>query len=123
MKQFITFIMAVAVIAAAIYYVFDPSVEGNLFPRCVFRTFTVWKCPGCGSQRALHALLHGDIADAWRYNVFMVLVIPIIVFYAFAEFTRTRFPRFYYFTGHPAIVWSLLGLIVLWWVLRNVFEW
>src|SRR5690554_8210264 len=42
--------------------------------------FTGFYCPGCGSQRAIHLLLHGDIIGAFRFNPLMVLTIPIMVY-------------------------------------------
>ena len=52
-----------AVMAGVVYFTFDPAQEAY-FPRCTFLTLTGYQCPGCGSQRALHALLHGDIVVA-----------------------------------------------------------
>lgn len=36
--------------------------------RCPFATLTHQPCPGCGSTRAIRALLHLHIADAFRLN-------------------------------------------------------
>ena len=86
-------LVAVAVLCAAgIYYFYDPSLNG-FFPRCPFLSITGWRCPGCGSQRAIHAILHGDLATAWHFNAMMVVSLPILAVYTFAEFTRTHFPR------------------------------
>ena len=122
MKQFITFIMAVAVIAAAIYYVFDPSAEGNLFPRCVFRTFTGWKCPGCGSQRALHALLHGNLLDVVRYNAALPVAAVVIAAYLLAEWKRTTWPRYCAALNNRWTALAVLVALLAWWVLRNVVD-
>lgn len=46
---------------AALYFIFDPAVT-RWAPKCMFRVLTGYDCPGCGSQRALHALLHADMA-------------------------------------------------------------
>ncbi len=123
-KRILLAVIVVGVVAAmaVVYYSNDPSSD-TFFPRCAWLGLTGTKCPGCGSQRAMHSLLHGDIAGAWRYNAFMIAVLPVIAFYAVAEFTRKRFPRFYMATGHPAVVTLILLSIVLWWVLRNVFDW
>jgi hypothetical protein len=52
----------------------DPSAGGNLLP-CPFRSLTGWWCPGCGLTRATHHLLHGDLAQALRFNAFVVVVL------------------------------------------------
>ena len=55
-------LVAVALLCAAgIYYFYDPSLNG-FFPRCPFLSITGWRCPGCGSQRAIHAILHGYVS-------------------------------------------------------------
>jgi len=39
-------------------------------------------CPGCGSQRAIHSLLHGELGAAVSYNplvVLMLIVLPLLV--------------------------------------------
>jgi hypothetical protein len=56
----------------------DPSGRGGFLP-CPFRTLTGWWCPGCGLTRATHHLFRGDIAQALRYNVFVVLVFVAVM--------------------------------------------
>lgn len=51
----------------AALYVFDPA-ETALFPPCLIRLYTGLSCPGCGATRALHALLHLRVEEAWRLN-------------------------------------------------------
>lgn len=75
MKTAAAAVLAVAGLAALV--VFDPSATG-FFPPCLFRALTGWQCPGCGSARALHALLHGDVAAAWRANPLAVATLPLI---------------------------------------------
>lgn len=43
-----------------------------------FKLLTGYDCPGCGSQRALHALLHGDI-NAFAYNPLFIIAIPYVI--------------------------------------------
>ena len=59
--------------------IFDPATSG-LFPPCPVRYLTGWYCPGCGSLRALHALLHGDLRAAWAMNPLMVTVLPYLCY-------------------------------------------
>ena len=57
---------------------FDPSATGSLFPSCIFHDLTGWYCPGCGITRALHALVHFDLARALAMNAFLVLSLPLL---------------------------------------------
>ena len=71
--------VGVAVAAGAtLLYAFDPAIVG-FFPRCPSSLITGLQCAGCGSQRALHALLHGDLAGAWVLNPLLVVAIPYLL--------------------------------------------
>jgi hypothetical protein len=52
-----------------------PSKYGFL-PRCPFHVLTGWYCPGCGSTRAVHYLLRGNLSVSFRCNP---ILIPIIL--------------------------------------------
>lgn len=81
------------------------------------------KCPGCGSQRAIHALLCGDILSAFRYNALLVISLPIILLYGIAELLRTRYNALYRKLNSPTAIWAIFVIVVLWWILRNIFNW
>jgi len=59
--------------------VFDPATSG-IFPPCPIRYLTGLYCPGCGSLRAMHALLHGELARAWAMNPLMIVMLPIVTY-------------------------------------------
>ena len=118
----IILVLAALLVMGVIYFALDPSTSG-LFPRCTFLSFTGYKCPGCGSQRAIHALLHGDVAGAFRYNALLLVAIPWIALCLFAESQRVRNPRLYARLNAPLLIWLLLAMVLLWWLLRNIFNW
>lgn len=57
---------------------FDPNLPGNPFPPCIFRTITGHYCAGCGITRALHALVHGDMATAIHMNLLAILLLALL---------------------------------------------
>ena len=73
-------ILTVAIIVAIVYicllFVFNPA-ECRFFPKCLVYWLTGLKCAGCGGQRALYCLLHGEIVQALRYNCFLTVFVPI----------------------------------------------
>ena len=122
MSRSLLWLLLAALLVAGVYFVFDPS-EGGLFPRCPFHMLTGWQCPGCGSQRAIHALLNGDVKEAFGYNAMMMVAIPWIVVCLFAESQRTRRPRLYQRLNAPLLIWLFLVMVLAWWLLRNIFDW
>ena len=54
-----------------VYYYYDPSYYA-FYPICPIYKLSGYQCGTCGTQRAVHALLHGDIKAAIGYNLFFV---------------------------------------------------
>lgn len=118
----IVLVLAALLVIGVIYFALDPSTSG-LFPRCTFLSLTGYKCPGCGTQRAIHALLHGDVAGAFKYNALLLVAIPWIALCLYAESRRLRNPRLYARLYAPLLIWLFLAMVLLWWLLRNIFNW
>lgn len=115
-------LVAVVIAAIAVYKFFDP-MESSIFPKCVFYSVTGLKCPGCGTQRALHAMLTGDLAAAWHYNAFWVVMLPVIALLLGAEGLRKRAPRLYVAVNSKWVVAAVLVAVVAWWIARNALGW
>jgi hypothetical protein len=108
-------------VALVILGLFNP--EYYHFPRCPFLSLTGFQCPGCGSQRAIHALLHGHILYAFRMNL---IFIPGII-YAGTGFLLSAFnpngwsvlQRKWY--GQRAAYIALM-IIIVFWIGRNLYS-
>ncbi len=111
---------AVLLALAAVYFFFDPNTEG-VFPKCAFYVLTGWKCPGCGSQRALHALLHGDIAGAFHMNMWIPVAAIYIVLVMIALFFSNRNSRYSKIVTNDYLFATFLLFTIAWFVLRNVY--
>jgi Protein of unknown function (DUF2752) len=88
---------AIALLGAlAVVYKFPPA-ENTFYPRCLFYAITHWLCPGCGSTRALHALLHLDVHSALHYNALFTLLAPVVFlwlgFCCYRVIRYDQFPR------------------------------
>jgi hypothetical protein len=59
--------------------IFDPATSG-VFPPCPVLYLTGWYCPGCGSLRAIHELLHGNLWAAWAMNPLTVILMPFLIY-------------------------------------------
>ncbi len=114
-------IFAVAGVALlALYYIFNPATS-QWAPKCMFHAVTGLDCPGCGSQRMLHALIHGDFAAAWSANPFLLCAAPAIILLIIAAARRTRFPRLYQRLNSPVAIAVYVVLLLGWTVWRNIF--
>ena len=117
----------VAAIVAAIVVVFivlvyyhghDPATGAS--PKCMFKLITGYDCPGCGSQRALHAILNGDVGRAWAFNPFVFFAVPVGLFYIIVEGCRRRWPRLHAAAIHPVVVSIILIAVIAYSILRNM---
>ena len=98
-------------------YALDPA-SSRLYPVCVFHQLTGWFCPGCGSARALHALAHGHLAAALRFNPLTVFSTPFV---AVALVRRTMESRSRPSPHvHPAWIWVFAIVVMAFFVLRNI---
>lgn len=48
---------------------------------CVFTNIFGVECWGCGITRAIFSALHFRFYDAWEYNPFFVVVLPLLLFF------------------------------------------
>jgi hypothetical protein len=112
------------IIAFIVFYkVFSPY-EQKFFPKCIFNQLTGYKCPGCGSQRAMHYLFNFDIYHAFKENMLLVISIPYLILGAYFDLVelkterQLRIRKFLY--GQKAIM-VILVIVISFWILRNVF--
>ena len=105
----------VAVFGAWVLYTFPPETA-SFYPPCVFRAATGLECPGCGTTRALHHLLHGRFEQAFLLNP-MLFAIMGVALCAIPSLARGRAPQF---LMKPSFAWTALGVVMGWWVVRNM---
>lgn len=114
-------LLAIVTVLVAVYC-WNPAAEGDgFFPKCPTYVWTGLYCPGCGTLRAMHQLLHGHILAAMGYNLVMVLLLPMVAYGLFvanvAKLTGYRLPC-------PRIsarlTWLLFAVMMLFTILRNL---
>jgi hypothetical protein len=113
-------VTGLAILALVFVRVFNPVTSGFFFP-CPFNRLTGLYCPGCGTTRALHFLLHGHLDAALAMNPLMVISLPFLA-YAFISYAmygvRGRsLPKVFI---HPTLIKLLFWVVVLFGVMRNL---
>lgn len=112
---------SLVILLSVVYYKFDPEMY-SFFPECPFHKYVGLDCPGCGSQRAVHALLHGDLLSALNYNILLVISIPFLLIHfllkALSYFTHKDFSwKIWYKPATPIVI---MVIVLVFWVGRNI---
>ncbi len=114
------FLLWLTITVAGIFlFMLEPG-KSVFLPACLFRTLTGFQCPGCGTTRALHQLLHGNVWGAFQLNPLMLLSIPFLL-YAVLRYTSSVM------RGRPITrnllaskyIWAVFGVVIFFWVFRN----
>lgn len=120
-KSYRIIIVFIPIIIGLIYfYKYNPAE--SLYPPCPFYYITGLYCPGCGSSRAVHNLLHGRFLKALDLNPLMVLSIPFVLYLFISDMEihlgkKVIFKRPVFTHGVYIII---ICLIIVYWVLRNI---
>ena len=96
--------------AAFVLYSWQPGAS-ILYPPCVFKKLTGLDCPGCGSLRGLHALLHGRIPEVVQYNLLLLPALAMVAIYFSGN------SRWWHVVNQPKWV---LAVVLAFFVLRNL---
>lgn len=101
-------------------YSFNPA-SSTFYVPCPFHALTGLYCPGCGSLRAVHQILHGHVAAAFGLNPLMILSLPFLGYsflsYCLIGIRGRSLPHVFV----PALfIWIYLGVVLLFWIMRNI---
>jgi hypothetical protein len=119
-SEFFLALAAIGLLAgAASLYFFNP-IKSSFYPICLFHASTGLLCPGCGSLRALHQLLHGNIWIALRDNVLCVAAIPVVLGLSVRAIVRRSQGRDASLIIRPTWLWIGFCVLLVFWILRNV---
>lgn len=104
-----------------LYYWFNPQLY-SFFPQCPFYKITGFDCPGCGSQRAVYCVLHGQLLKAVKFNLLLVASLPLLLIhfshklYSAIQKKDVRWEVIY----HPVTPRVIFIVVILFWLLRNL---
>ncbi|MCY7422756.1 MAG: DUF2752 domain-containing protein [Chitinophagaceae bacterium] len=123
MKRAVALVVPAAIISGILlfYFLFDAR-KTTWLPQCPFHLLTGFYCPGCGSQRALSSILHGEFLQALRFNVLLIASLPLLMYSATVMIVNKTtgnhiVQKFFYSASFGRIV---LIVILAFWFLRNL---
>ena len=101
---------------------FNP-IDYGWMPRCLVKQITGLSCPGCGLLRAVHAALHGRLAEAVSYNYWLLLTVPYVVALAMtwllpAGRLKEKTQRLLL---HRCVFSFYVATFLVWFVVRNIY--
>lgn len=124
-------IALILAVAGWLYFNFNPATV-SFFPKCPSYSLLGFYCAGCGSQRAVHQLLHARIGTAADYNLLAIIYSPLLLAY-FAEWLLHKYTsviktlQVRKLFHQPWFVYCTLVLVVLFTIVRNIpwhgFDW
>jgi hypothetical protein len=116
-----TLLLGVVFLGILLLYFFNNPSNSIHFPQCPFLTATGYYCTGCGSQRALHDLLHLDIKGVAKHNLLFIPAFLLIAYHWIRSYSslsiKAFLPDIIY---HPKTPMVLFAIIALFTILRNI---
>ncbi|MDR1426699.1 MAG: DUF2752 domain-containing protein [Bifidobacteriaceae bacterium] len=97
----------------------SPLTPGR-YPLCPLFALTGTYCPGCGALRGLHALGQGNLAGVLRMSPALMPALGYVAAAWFAWCRRAWTGQGRRWLAPAWVLWVLLGLIVAYWIARNV---
>lgn len=104
------------------YYTYNPAEGTTFFASCPSQSIFGVYCPGCGSQRLIHSLLHLNFEAAFRYNPLLFVLFPFVIYLLYIFVSNSFFNTHYRVAllYRNWFVISLFTLLLLYGILRNL---
>jgi hypothetical protein len=122
LKRIKLLVISTTVLIVALLYFFLDARNAGIFPHCPFNSITGLFCPGCGSQRAVSALLHGELLQALSFNILLVFSMPLVLYSAMVSiannFTKKQWQQKLFYS--PLFVKVFLFVVIAFGVGRNI---
>ncbi|MCC9041394.1 DUF2752 domain-containing protein [Myroides sp. M-43] len=115
------FLVPIIVILYYYYKVFGNGVFD--IETCYFYEQSGWLCPGCGGQRAVQFLLQGNVRAAIKYNSFILIFVPLLIYFYISIIEvyivkNNRYQEKY--TLPRRFAYGLIVIVVSFWIGRNL---
>lgn len=114
-------LVAIAVASAAVLLYRFPPQRYGFYPACPVHRYLHLLCPGCGSTRALSALLHGRLLEAVQYNPLFVALLPLLAGLAAVAYWKAMARNEVQWPRVPtAVLSAFLAIAAVFTIVRNL---
>lgn len=105
------------------YYAYYRETDSTWINQCTIYKFTGLDCPGCGGQRSLHFLLHGNIVQALHYNILFIIGLPFLAYFYYIAIrvyilNQREYLKSFVFSKKFAYIF--LAVLLVFFILRNI---
>ena len=116
-------ILVMILLGVIILVTVDPS-KSPWLPKCPIWLATGLYCPGCGSQRAAHALFTGHFAEVFRFNLYLLFAGPYLAALIIERLLLTGKlqQRCRIILEHKYTIYFYLATYCIWFVVRNILK-
>ena len=111
--------VVIILVIVGYYFLLNPYEQEYFFISCPFYKISGYQCPGCGSQRAFHELLHLRIFEAMKQNVLFVLAIPYFLLVFYTSFHQEKYQKLRQILIGNKTLLFLLAIAILFGIFRN----
>ncbi|MCF6168182.1 DUF2752 domain-containing protein [Lutibacter sp.] len=112
--------LVLGIVLAFLFFYVNPN-NVNFFPKCPLYVTTGIYCPGCGSQRATHQLLHLNILGVLQQNILYFFGVLLIGYHLIVISLNLFFKKHIYnYIYHPKTPIIILIIVIVFWILRNI---
>ena len=110
------------ILTILLYKNYNP-MDSDFLPKCPLWSFTGIKCPGCGSQRAIHHLLSFHVLSAIQENILLVFSIPYLLIVFVTKNIKKPSAKLISFRNKffdTKATYIILFIVIIFWIYRNV---
>lgn len=121
-KKLILLISSLILFICSIYLLYYLNIRYGIGLICISNKLTGLYCSGCGMTRAVFSLLKLDFYQAFRYNAFSILLLPILLLYflSYIYFWLFNKPNII-IKKIPQSFWIIIVILLLiYGVIRNI---
>ena len=111
--------VVIILVVVGYYFLLNPYEQEYFFISCPFYQISGYQCPGCGSQRAFHELLHLRFFEAIKQNALFVMAIPYFLLIYYTSFHQEKYRKLRQMLMGNKTLLILLVVAILFGIFRN----